>query len=901
MKAYTISSRLLSIGGFFLVMVIPILAPLWLNDRFLVDQEIAGIKELETRLDADLQLLMFDSQTREIFCRVFEDVFKELENPDFSKAMIKPESIAALHLLKAEGCFFNSKGEQKMFESTSLRSKYLIRELWKDLLDRAWDVDISDPRSLRYRSLFGPHFYVHDAPRLEGLPWEVTPKENGILIWRHFKKRAGLLLFIPAFPPPMETIAFALSSKSEGLWGVLDLSTRRFIWKGIPLPTWKFVFSRGVTLKGGTFLHNGFLCRVVQNPDGIWLFHALPMNSIETTKKRVFWWFAGFCFLLGFSFKWINSGTTPLSQLRLFPRLLVLVILAILVPCVLLVLLSISAFQERAAVLEQDLHENDLNRLRDADLLFMKRQKKMLALFRRIRDLPEIQTGLSSAVSRIERASKKRHFLARIETRRIDGSLLESVDKPGTTYDKMLALFAAQALKRYLDAPIPESVDSFSRLAVDFLLSPRLGFANVFDHPDSLNPIAIGREHIYWYWDIRKPTPEKPMAFFSVAQHRKWELEHFLRNDLPKGVMVFDGQMRRWAPKGALKNRLLDLLAAQALLGNQSSKQKLLLENTPFLATAFPSGVVKNLCFLTLSNLSPVNEKISRLRNLFLFGFFLFGILVFSFSGIISKVLLSPISEISKGIDALEKRKLSFRIPDLGINEFGKLAFAFNNIMGDLQDLDMAREVQSNLIPQKPSELNEYEVKLINLSASDLGGDYCDSILTQDGKLLLIMGDVSGHGISSALLMAMAKTICFISAKEGVGIPTLFGRLNRLIQKGIKKKKLMTMVVGILDGETHTLEWSNSGHNYPIMRKADGSTLELKMPQFPLGSKRNPSWKVERLSIDPGDCLVFYTDGIIEALDSNEELFGYERFSKAISGIIINTVVPALQLMMSLF
>ncbi|HNV72446.1 MAG TPA: PP2C family protein-serine/threonine phosphatase, partial [Candidatus Ozemobacteraceae bacterium] len=173
------------------------------------------------------------------------------------------------------------------------------------------------------------------------------------------------------------------------------------------------------------------------------------------------------------------------------------------------------------------------------------------------------------------------------------------------------------------------------------------------------------------------------------------------------------------------------------------------------------------------------------------------------------------------------------------------------------------------------------EVALVNLAAADLGGDYCDVVRTRNGQVLFVIGDVTGHGVSSALLMAMAKAMVFRFAEEGGELGRFLERLNRMVFRVLHRKKMMTFFACLLDPAEGVLTYSTAGHPYPIVVRANGTLERLRLIHSPLGF-RDPCepFVVQTDRLLPGDLLFLYTDGILEARNADGEYFGKQRLEE---------------------
>jgi HAMP domain-containing protein len=406
-----------------------------------------------------------------------------------------------------------------------------------------------------------------------------------------------------------------------------------------------------------------------------------------------------------------------------------------------------------------------------------------------------------------------------------------------------------------------------------------MGLCSIFDRPDSLTFLDYERLSNIFYWDVVTPVPTRPMAFLFFIQSRRDETENYLRTSVPRGVRVFQSFSRRWWPNPP---RLpdLDRLVNQALLQRRTLHRRFEIGHRLFLATAYPTTQLGGCCTLTLADLRPLQAQVRQRWNTLAAGAVLLVAGAGLFALLLSGYLLQPIRHLTAGVAALEQRQFSFRLPEQGKDEFGALAATFNRILAEMSDLDIAREVQMRLIPKNPPTVAGYEVYLHSQSASDLGGDYCDAILTPSGHLVLLTGDVTGHGIGSALVGAMAKTVCHLSAAEDLPVPGFLRRLNRPLFKLFQRKKLLSLVMARLDPATHTLEWTCAGHPFPLVRKPDGSTEFLRLISFPLGSTADTKAKTQSRVMQPGEALLFYTDGIVEIPAPNGEMFGYHGVEK---------------------
>jgi len=203
-------------------------------------------------------------------------------------------------------------------------------------------------------------------------------------------------------------------------------------------------------------------------------------------------------------------------------------------------------------------------------------------------------------------------------------------------------------------------------------------------------------------------------------------------------------------------------------------------------------------------------------------------------------------------------------------------------LIGLQEEMRLAKEIQLKLLPETNPDFEDYQVSAINLPAKDVSGDYFDFIQLDDQRLGFCVGDITGKGIPAALLMAnlqaslRSQTIMFTECCD-----CLRGT-NRLLYKNTEVTKFATLIYGILDIQNHTVRYSNGGHNHPILlRQGDGIT-ELETTGMLLGVMEDATYDESELSLESGDILVLYSDGITEAMNNEDDEFGLDRLSEIV-------------------
>ena len=180
-------------------------------------------------------------------------------------------------------------------------------------------------------------------------------------------------------------------------------------------------------------------------------------------------------------------------------------------------------------------------------------------------------------------------------------------------------------------------------------------------------------------------------------------------------------------------------------------------------------------------------------------------------------------------------------------------------------DLEVAREIQLAMLPQRTHAVPGLEAAGRTRPANTVGGDCYDILRLPDGRLLLMLGDVSGKGSPAALLMALAIAMLRALAAEDLPLVGLMTRLNRLVYEQTPGSRFITMFVAVINPATGTLTYINAGQTPPLLRRPNGAVELLGPSGIALGMFDRAKYEASELTLDPGDLLVAYSDGVTEA------------------------------------
>jgi hypothetical protein len=198
-------------------------------------------------------------------------------------------------------------------------------------------------------------------------------------------------------------------------------------------------------------------------------------------------------------------------------------------------------------------------------------------------------------------------------------------------------------------------------------------------------------------------------------------------------------------------------------------------------------------------------------------------------------------------------------------------------------EIDAANRIQAALLPVDAPDLPGASFASHYRAATEIGGDYFDFLMMPSGEIGIAFGDVSGHGLTSGIVMAMAKSALLVQVGYDASPRAVMNVLNDIVMKTAPRRILMTFFFGLLDPVTQTLRFSSAGHLDPYVYRAGAKHLEaLSSWGFPLGVKRREPFTEHTVDFDSGDRLILYSDGLIEAIDDDGDPFGFERFEKTI-------------------
>jgi len=215
------------------------------------------------------------------------------------------------------------------------------------------------------------------------------------------------------------------------------------------------------------------------------------------------------------------------------------------------------------------------------------------------------------------------------------------------------------------------------------------------------------------------------------------------------------------------------------------------------------------------------------------------------------------------------------------------------------RELEIARRVQVSLLPERPPDLQGFDMASINIPTYYVGGDYFDFIPSPN-EMGIAIADVSGKGAPAALIMATFRAALRTQLRSDPDAIRAMIAVNRFLMESLGLAEFVTAVYGVLEIESAQFRYVNCGHNPPLLVGADGSIQSLSTGGPALGILKNTSFEAGWVRLERGDNLILYTDGVIETTDADEAEFGTERFEailrsfrKSTASEIVRKVVDA--------
>ena len=257
---------------------------------------------------------------------------------------------------------------------------------------------------------------------------------------------------------------------------------------------------------------------------------------------------------------------------------------------------------------------------------------------------------------------------------------------------------------------------------------------------------------------------------------------------------------------------------------------------------------------------------------------------------LIKRVIINNLQKINDTLGQITKGDLDVTVDVRSSREFSSLSDDINSTVSTLKryiaeaaasidkELEYAKQIQLSALPTNFPENEDYSIYAQMIAAKEVGGDFYDFYKLSDNTVAFLAADVSGKGIPAAMFMMTAKTIIKDLAESGMAVNDIFTRANEKLCENNESGMFVTAWMGILDLTTGNMQFANAGHNPPVLKRANGVFEYLRTRAgFVLAGMEGVRYRVGELTLEPGDRLFLYTDGVPEATNADNKLYGEDR------------------------
>ncbi|MFZ2961408.1 MAG: SpoIIE family protein phosphatase [Candidatus Ozemobacteraceae bacterium] len=824
----------------------------------------------------------------------------------YIRGMISPEQWPSLlhRLRKCWGVNFDvylydHQGDLITPKSVKIRARPVMAKFWKALYHR--NNDFVGNQQGAVKALFGDSWT--DLSRFRGQIQKFHGLEpEGLFFWDidPFTQEGGLIFVLWETPTSMQLVQACIanasfsvdlnlfvrsrSGEAMALHGALateamDAAARSLTDAGTSLG--RFDGRTWVSLSCGDWTY--FLGKK-ENGRGI--------EQMRLAAKLILpiLGFLGFIFW----YRWFLRGLDTYLSIRF--KLICFFLYSLMIPFIGILALSYEMLSETKRVLTEDVRRSGGDALKRIDDQFLREPEK----YRKIFDKYYNSFNNLQAQTSFFRTLNKHlwaEYCSSLDLRDGSGRVLQEASGKISSEEaarEVLDEACIAAIKRFVPEKFRPSVkkkgaEVFIQMVA---ASSELGIDTLIEFPGAIKRLILPKIDFFIYGNtfIDKRLPAAFMYITLSASHAKEEFvkSSFLsildRSEQRACYFAVDGSGIQWTPFEGGTSRSLSALAQHIRLSRELQATSLTWKNRSWLAVGIPGKQLPEYVFLALIPEERVTQPLLELRHRIFIGTGVAFLIAFLLGLLLADTFLVPISGLGKGVQALQAKNVRFRLTRFPKDELGDLSIAFNEMMDSFEEFAAGKTVQNQLFPKGMLSQGAYQVCGVSKPATHLGGDYFDYLRIDDQNLLVIIGDVSGHGIPAALIMAMSKAIVTTFACEGAPPNILLERLHTTINSVMHGKRLMTMGLIWVNTVENVISYFHHGHTFPLIQRPSGVSEYLRATGMPLGTSAKARVKAETISLQKGERLILYTDGLVESLSSEDNDDEYIAFQKYVTG-----------------
>ena len=891
-----------------LFVFIPLLVILYLGHNIITFERDKHLNELSTKIDYILKDIESEVSPDSFLLKVGKGAwFSFNQNQNLTKFWDYYRSLCDFLQYEPDLYVFDEKGNLVTPHNFSLKSRFIASKLWGCITsDYKERVNIATKYKKQLRSFLGNEFklgvFLESRDNLMPI---MSNGKKGYVYWTNTdnNKKEGIILvfwnipssdfrcklminhyfsfFSDIFIKGSDEKIIPFAEKRNRLSD--DMYDNIYLKSALIEPPEGFVDFRGILWKSIKI-------------DNYWLFGGVKsQNRIFDKYYNIFIYliFLTGIIVVGIYFWTVNSKNYYMS-IRI--KLVTLFLIAVITPVMGFSYLSYQYISDMRDNLITEISTESKDILLNIDNELGRSGDFFLDDFRNIlKDFQNYDKD-ENVRNKIEKGLEK-HDYAVIDRRMAsDATSITHITNPVLldNLNQVCESFSKACIDTKFNTNLMETIDPGLRSAMD---SPETGLSSFWDRPDVVQDIVLGYFEYYLYWNFLDYEGRTEFVFtmrmkdkvlYELLYKRMKQCKINLKEN-KYIILARNDKNGEWIPNDYLSKELKSISRRLNVMGKPIETQ-IDINSKSYLLMATKSQKLKGYSFYALYPYDKIEDKLKNIAGIITAFIFFFIIMALAIGYQLSGNFLYPVKCLEDGVKAIKDRKSDFRIEALQNDEFGGLAESFNKMIGDLKEMELAKYIQESLLPKALPPIKGYQLCFSNRMASAIGGDYFDIKLLDDENLCIIIGDVSGHGVASALIMAIAKAVLYHGFKQTRDLIQLFSYLNSVINTYFNKppvKKMITLFATIVNLPTGKSVFFDCGHNFPMKLSANGEITELKMTGFPVGSQKKIRKKnTEEFVLNEGETIVFYTDGIIESTGKTKEQYGYDRFKASISKMV---------------
>ena len=859
--------------------------------------------DLEQQRAFDAARNSLETRLTQFVCNVDQDIFLnkvargawfKLKNKTRESGSIEAYIKSLQKFLPIEFDLYLFDADRKLTtpQTVRLKSRYVASKLW-DLVTANPTNQSRLFKKIRkpVKALLGEEFKAAQLlEKKDGLLPIIVNHEAGRIYWNEDDKSGvGIILVFWQIPDLAFRIKHQTAMESDRFaQGYARLSRGRLLDFGKRRSEERQIEATNARL---AFMNQPYF----YSDEQIWIGRKIEQSwlavSEKFSKKRFELWQKNLFSLLGFLVLLALLVTIKVNlHLSIRIKLTVLFITAVFIPVMGFLFLGYQYHSDREQTLIAEVANQSRQSLFNLDESFRNLGEAFV---------PEIRKILPMLVSD-DKAMIRSRLKPRIENNEIVTVEVRDVAAK-ITFTQVNELFfegmkdVSEAFSRFcIDTALGTSLgDSVDPIVGMIVKAPEGGMFFLFDRPGEIHPLEFGPVPLLIFWQIiENIRAEKFYVFIvqsaSILLKKRVEAElkkrYLNRGEDPFLVVARNNSSGEWFPARPVNDPDLKHFAERLQFSDKPIDAELAVRGEKYLVTGQRGKNASEYSFFSFYPRRLIDDNLQRIRLAIIFCMLAFIAVSILAGNILSSTFLEPVRKLSEGVAAINRRDSCFRIDACQNDEFGDLSVSFNHMIEDLKEMQLAKDVQESLLPSGFPEIPGYQIKFINRMASDVGGDYFDLHRLDDDRICVLIGDVTGHGVSSALVMAMAKAIVYQGLQEKHSLIKLFDDLNLTIHTYFKippARKMITLFAAIIETSAGKISCVNAGHNFPVKIRADGKIEDFSAVHLPIGaSSKLRNLELHNYKVQNNEVVIFYTDGLIEVKNRSGEMYGYERFRK---------------------